>query len=129
MTAHYSADQQVQREAWQQFIKLLSGQPWQFRAEHWPHVQAMSEWHHLDIIFYRELSAYPEHHQFSSEQLGQLHSSVLDIRKHLLLLTQLQQQICSHLKSKGIRALFLKVLSQGSGFMGLTWEDNAAISI
>ena len=108
MTAHYPTIQQVQKEAWTQFTRLLTGQSWQFDAEHWPYVQTMSKWHHLDIVLYRELSLQPEQHQFSSEQLEQLHSSVLDIRKQLLLLTQLQQQIYLHLESKGIRALFFK---------------------
>jgi hypothetical protein len=118
VTAHYSTDPQVQREAWQQFTKLLSGQPWRFRAEHWPYVKALSEWHHLDIIFYRELSARPGQHQFSNEQIEQLHSRVLDIRKHLLLLTQLQQQIHLHLKSSGIRALFFKGVVTGQWLYG-----------
>ena len=118
MTAHYSTDQQLQQEAWQQFIKLLSGQHRQFRAEHWPYAHAMSEWHHLDILFHRELSLHPNQHQFSNAQIEQLHRSVLDIRKQLLLLTQLQQQICSHLKSRGIRALFFKGTVAGQWLYG-----------
>ncbi len=128
MTAHYSTDQQLQQEVWQQFIKLLSGQHWQFRAEHWPYVHAMSEWHHLDILVYRELSLHPEQHQFSNAQIEQLHRSVLDIRKHLLLLTQLQQQICTHLKSRVFAPCFLRALWLVSGYMDLIWRDSAAIS-
>ena len=115
MTAHTP---QLQKQAWEQLLRLLSGRSWQFRPEYWPYLQGLAQWHHIVLELHRELSRHTDRHQFDQQQLETLHLSVLAERKNLLLLTELQNQACKELKARGIRALFFKGVLAGQWLYG-----------
>ncbi|MFX4228267.1 MAG: nucleotidyltransferase family protein [Porticoccaceae bacterium] len=115
MTAHIP---DLQRQAWEQLLRLLSGQSWQFRPEHWPYLRILADWHHIVLELYQELSRHTDRHPFNQQQLELLHGAVLAERKNLLLLTELQNQVHSQLKARGIRALFFKGVLVGQWLYG-----------
>jgi|GEM_PF-3440593 len=115
MTAHPT---DLQKQAWEQLLRLLSGRSWQFKPGHWPYLQRLASWHHIVLELYRELARHTDHHEFDEDQLELLHQSVLAERKNLLLLSELQHQIYSQLSAHGIRALFFKGIVAGQWLYG-----------
>ncbi len=113
-----TAQLQIQRQAWEQLLNLLSGRSWQFLPEHWPYLSKLADWHHVVPILYRELTANSAQHDFTDDQIEELHLSVIAERKHLLLLTQLQNRIHRQLEAQDVRALFFKGIAAGQWLYG-----------
>ena len=103
----------LKADCWQQILRLLSNQDFHFASSQWPAFVELVSWHHILIDVLPRL-AEANYCEFTEQQIAQLDTSRLKLRKNALRLCQVQNQLSRYLLDKDIRHLFFKgtVLSQ-----------------
>ena len=111
---HSVGHQGLRAKCWQQLLYLLSGKDFFLKSAYWPAFVELVSWHHILIDTLPELSDSPDCHEFNQQQLTQLDTQNLNLRKKALLLAEIQNRVCEQLTQLSTRHLFFKgiVLSQ-----------------